>query len=251
MTKFLFILIVPCICCFFSKAQAQSSFPRDTSFTVYSAGLKIKKEFPQASPVKQFQSDDFIALPEQIYRVRGNRVLHADIYLPAKTNGAKTPCVLLVHGGGWRSGDKTQLGPLAQKLAMAGYATATIEHRLSMEALYPAAIYDLKEAVRFLRANASLYNIDPDKIISLGFSSGATLASFLGTTGDMPEFEDPHPNYPHVSSKVMAVINIDGVVDFTDPNESAKDEDPKRPSAGALWFGGTYKQIHETLAVNC
>ena len=238
-TVLLLLLIIP------GMITAQHEFPRDSSFTVYSAWQKIKTDYPQATPVKPFVSADFLSLTNQVYRVRGNRQLHMDIFLPNKTDLVKRPAILMIHGGGWASGNKSHLVPLAQKLAIDGFIGIAVEYRLSPEALYPAAICDLKEAIRFVKYNAGLYGIDTTRIAVLGTSAGATLAAFMATTGKLSRFDDPNSVYPGISSVVQALINIDGVVDFTDPNESAKDDDPKKPSAGARFFGGTYQEMPE------
>ena len=133
---------------------------------------------------------------------------------------------------------------MAQMLAVNGYFAAPVEHRLSPEAKYPAAISDLKTFVKWVKINAGKYNIDTTKVAVLGCSSGATLATFLGVTGQNPKFTS-HEIPANISDKVQAIINIDGIVDFTDPNESGKDEDPEKPSAGARWFGYTYQKNPE------
>ena len=115
---------------------------------------------------------------------------------------------------------------------------------LSPEALYPAAVTDLKTALKWFRIHAADFGLDTAKIATLGTSSGATVASLLGTTGGNPLFPSHAVSEP-VSDKVQAIVNIDGILDFTDPNESGKDNDPAKPSAGARWFGATYKQKPE------
>ena len=226
-----------------SIAQNQSvDFPRDTTFSVRSAYEGIKKEFPQATPVKEFTNRKIKDERDVVYYSLGNRDLHLDIFYPSQKSKKKLPAVLLIHGGGWASGNKLHLVPMAQKLAENGFFAATAEHRLSPEAKYPAAITDLKTAVKWIKNNAEKYNIDTTKIAVLGCSSGATLASFIGTTGQNPKFK-AHPNSGDYSDKVQAIINIDGIVDFTTPSESAKDPDPDKPtSAGARWFGVTYQK---------
>ena len=228
-------------------------FLRDTSFTVYSAYQKIKHEFPQATPVKPLPADRFKEIRQVVYKTVNGRALHLDIFVPLREEPASRPAVLLIHGGGWRSGDQTMQEPMARRLAAAGYVAATAEYRLSNEALYPTGIHDLKEAVKFLRANFSLFGIDTTRIASLGASAGGTLACFLGTTGHLDNFDGPTA-FPSVSARVQAMINLDGIIDFTDPAESAKDTDPARPSAGALWFGATFAQApdkwREASAVN-
>ncbi|WP_461633850.1 alpha/beta hydrolase fold domain-containing protein [Labilibaculum euxinus] len=220
----------------------QNEFPKDTSFSVYSAGKKIEKDFPQASPVKEIVSSEFLSLPNQVYRIRPNRKLRMDVFLPNRDCGQKRPVVMMIHGGGWRSGNKSHLVPMAQQLAADGYVTASVEYRLSIEAIYPAAIYDLKEAIRFLKHNSDLYGIDTTKIAVLGCSSGATLASFMAATAGIKKFDDPESVYSNYSSRVQALVNVDGVVDYTDPNESRKITNPNKPSAASLFFGVTYQE---------
>ncbi len=224
---------------------AQNEFPRDTSYTVNSTFKKLVKKYPEITPVKYFSSDLFLSLPNQVYRIRDNRTLRMDVFIPNHLKSGKRPLVMMIHGGGWASGDKSHLVPLAQKLAMDGYVTACVEQRLSPEAKYPAAVYDLKEALKFLKHNCDVYGVDTTQIAVLGASSGATMASLMATTCDMAKFEDPDSKYKNISTSVQVLINIDGVVDFTDPNESAKDQDPNKPSAGARFFGSTYKESPE------
>ncbi|WP_163708101.1 alpha/beta hydrolase [Mangrovibacterium lignilyticum] len=224
---------------------SQNEFARDTSFSIQSTWQKFKKHYPNITPISEIQSNQFLSLRDQVYRVRENRILRMDIFIPNKKPDKKRPLIMMIHGGGWRSGDKSHLVPLAQKLAIDGYVTASVEQRLSAEALYPAAPYDLKEAIRFLKHNADIYGIDTTRIAVLGASSGATMASLMTTTGTINKFDDPQSVYSNNTAKVQALINVDGVVDFTDPNESAKDTNPEKPSAGAMFFGGTYNEVPE------
>lgn len=238
---FLFFLLIP----FFVVGQSNLfDYPRDTSYSIWSAAQKIKKDFPQAVVVQEFQNKNIAEKRNVVYDSIGKRDLHADLFYPKKRSDKKLAAVLLIHGGGWASGNKSHLIPMAQKLAENGFFTAAVESRLSPEAKYPAGISDLKTAVKWLKINAGHFNVDTSKIAVLGTSSGATLATFLGTTGSNNRFP-AHPVNGFVSDKVQAIINIDGIVDFTDPAESAKDNDPQKPSAGARWFGATYQQNPE------
>ena len=92
-----------------------------------------------------------------VYVKYGKRTLLLDVFYPKDTS-KRYPAVLLVHGGGWQSGDRSQQIPMAQEIAKSGFVAATIEYRLSPEAQYPAAIFDLKSAVRWLRANCEKYS---------------------------------------------------------------------------------------------
>ncbi len=227
------------------KSSGILPIPRDSSFTPYLAWLKIKKEFPQAmiaetklpAGLKSSYGVVYKTLPVTPY---GKRNLHLDIFSPEKQG--KYPALLLIHGGGWRSGDRTMENPLAQQIASYGYVTATVEYRLSPEALYPAAVYDIKAAIRFLRSKANKYGLDPDRIAISGTSAGGQLAALAGMTAEDRKFDKEEANHA-VSAKIQAIIDIDGVLDFRDPNESAKDNDPLKPSAGAMWFGGSLQQF--------
>lgn len=237
LTLLMLVLFIPI---FISGQSKTVEFPRDTSFTVWSAGQKIKKDFPFAIPVKKFNDLPVLEEKDIVYYTINNRDIHADLFYPDKMESHKRAAIILIHGGGWASGNKSHLVPMSQKLAESGFFTATVEHRLSPEAKYPAAITDLKTFVKWLKSNSLKYNIDTTKIAVLGCSSGATLASLLGTTGQNQKFTS-HNFKGNFSDKIHALINIDGIVDFTDPAESGKDNDPLNPSAGARWFGYTFQ----------
>ena len=95
-----------------------------------------------------------------------------------------------------------------------------------------------------MRANAKKYNIDSDRIAITGSSAGGQLAALIGVTSDIKKF-DGNEGDLKIFNKIQAIIDMDGILDFTDPNESAKDSDPSKPSAGTWWFGATYKQAPE------
>lgn len=215
--------------------------PHDTSFTLNNTAPKVIKQYPHATPVLPVLPQGVRARENVLYAKDGDRELHLDLFVPARKITGALPAVILIHGGGWRSGSRQMEWPMAQRLAAAGYVTATVEYRLSIEALYPTGIHDLKAAIRWMRANASRYNIDPGKIAVYGCSAGGELAAFLGATGDMRKFEGSLGplNY---SSRVQAVVDLDGVLDFADPAESAKDTIPQKPSAGKSWFGASFKE---------
>jgi len=161
---------------------------KDTSFTIYSAYEKEKKNFPFIEIAKPLLGQDILVDSNVVYAQYGKRKLRLDIFY-AKDKSQNYPAVILVHGGGWRSGDKSQQIPMAQEIAAAGFVTTAVEYRLSPEAKYPAAILDLKSAVRWLRANDRKYNIDTTKIGVLGCSSGGHLVSMLGVTNMNPKYD--------------------------------------------------------------
>ncbi|WP_372772668.1 alpha/beta hydrolase fold domain-containing protein [Mangrovibacterium sp.] len=240
-TLIIFLFFVPFLG--FSQERA-IDFPKDTTFNVKSAARKIASDFPQAVPVGEYKISAVKEKRELVYHSFGERKLHLDIFYPEIKKRETVPGVLLIHGGGWASGSKSHLIPMAQKLAENGYVAASVEYRLSPEARYPAGIIDLKTAIKWLKINATEFGIDTSRIVTLGTSAGATLASLLGTTAGCSLFPSHAVAMP-VSDAVHAIVNIDGALDFTNDAESGKDEDPARPSAGARWFGYTYKQKPE------
>jgi len=243
MKEYLKILLL--ICCF-SEAIGQSkiglSGKPDTSYTTASAYKNTLKQFPHIKIVGEQPSKKVKEARNLVYCSIGQRDLHLDAFIP-KRKKAKTPAVLIIHGGGWRSGNRTQHIPLAQKLAAARFASFTVEYRLSTEALYPAAVYDVKAALRWLRANAEKFNIDTAKIAVLGFSAGGELAAFTGVTANNPAFEDKVCNSGY-STSVQAVIDIDGTLSFVHP-ESGEGNDSKSISAATYWFGYPKKENPE------
>ncbi len=128
-------------------------------------------------------------------------------------SGGPFPAIVYLHGGGWSDGDKTQFEPQATHMASTGFVGATIQYRLVPEAIFPAPVEDSKAAVRWLRANASTYRIDADRIGVAGGSSGGHLAAMLGTTPHIAEFEGDGGN-AGFSSRVQAVAAFSGPFDL-------------------------------------
>jgi acetyl esterase/lipase len=142
------------------------------------------------------------------YVTNGHERQKLDLYIPRAQE--KLPLIIRIHGGAWLAGSKGSEGP--QDYPRNGFAVASINYRLSQHALFPAQIEDCKAAVRFLRANAQKYNLDPNRFAVWGPSAGGHLAALLGTTGDVNEF-DVGENLS-VSSRVQAVADFFGPTDF-------------------------------------
>jgi acetyl esterase/lipase len=123
------------------------------------------------------------------------------------------PVLVFIHGGGWRGGTKEahvqQLVPFARR----GYVCASIEYRLTQEAIFPAQIEDCKCAIRFLRAKAREFYLDPERIGVWGSSAGGHLAALLGTSAGIPELEGSG-GWPEHSSRVQAVCDWFGPTDL-------------------------------------
>ena len=129
------------------------------------------------------------------------------------------PAVIIIHGGGLIQGTRWDHGEAALGLAEAGYATFSIEYRLFVAGdpatLWPAQLDDVQRAVRWVRANAETYGVDPDRVGAFGFSSGGQLAAFLGTRDTR---DNSDPALAAFSSKATCVVTMGGLFDFTFPN---------------------------------
>lgn len=172
----------------------------------------------------------------------GDRGLHAVAAWPKNPNRSPMPAVLWFHGGGWARGDYAA-NPLVW-LAQKGYFTATIEYRLSAEAKWPAQIEDCKLAVRWLRANAARFSVDPNRIGCWGSSAGGHLVACLGTMADQPQFEGDG-GYPGTSSAVQAVVDFCGPTDMTEGSEGILGHWKDDAQIAVDLFGGTFKQRPE------
>jgi acetyl esterase/lipase len=147
------------------------------------------------------------------YVTDGHEQQKLDLYLPRTEE--KLPLIIRIHGGAWLAGSKESEDP--QDYLQDGFAMASINYRLSQHAIFPAQIQDCKAAVRYLRANAQKYNLDPNRFAVWGESAGGHLAALLGTTGDVNEF-DVGENLS-VSSRVQAVVDYFGPTDFLQMEE--------------------------------
>jgi len=143
------------------------------------------------------------------YVPNGSPSQRLDLYLPTQA-GPPCPLVVWIHGGAWRAGSK-DICP-ARVLVPFGYAAASVEYRFSQEAAFPAQIEDCKAAIRWLRAHAAQYGIDPAHIGVWGASAGGHLAAMLGVTGHIRDF-DVGANLDQ-SSAVQCVVDYFGPADF-------------------------------------
>ncbi len=233
------IVLVLCFVALIEQIIAQSisgiTGKQDTSFTNYSAYNQAKQKYPDIKLVGEFHFSSVKERRNIVYCDLGKRQLLLDVFYPVDTKKSKT-AIIIVFGGGWRSGNRTQHYPLAQQLAHLGYVCFTPDYRLSTEALYPAAVYDIKTSIRWVHAHAKEYNIDSSRIAVLGFSAGGELAAFMGSTNGIQKFEGNNNCLPGSSSWVHAVIDIDGILAFIHP-ESGEGDDSKKTSAATFWFG--------------
>lgn len=146
------------------------------------------------------------------YRNVADQSLKADFYKPAKPLANPAPLIIAVHGGSWSGGKKEDMASICEALANQGFAVATVSYRLSPKHRWPAHIHDVQASVRYFRANAAKFGVNPDKIGMVGVSAGAHLALL---TAFSPRWETAPADNPTVSSGVKCVFNIFGPVDLT------------------------------------
>jgi len=153
-----------------------------------------------------------------------------DIYLPDEGDGP-FPVIVFMHGGAFWGGERRdyQLGYAVNGIRR-GYAVVSVDYRLSNEAKFPAPVHDVKAAIRFLRANASAYLLDTNRIGAVGASAGGYMATMLGTTAAVPAFEDGSMGHAGYSSAVQAVISLFGVHDPVMQSQFTEDSKPVFPN---------------------
>lgn len=153
-----------------------------------------------------------------VYAAIGERKLLLDVYAPKDRPAAPIPAILWVHGGGWRGGSKDRVGR-PRGILDHGYGLVSVGYRLSGEAIFPAAIADVKAAMRWLRANANRFGLDPDRLGAWGSSAGGHLVALLGTAHEVKEWDALHEENSGVSSRPDAVCNWFGPTDFLRMND--------------------------------
>lgn len=155
-----------------------------------------------------------------------------DLYLPKEPRATKLPLVVFIHGGGWQNGDKAGGANQVLRFVQSGdYVGASIGYRLSGDAVWPAQIHDCKAAIRWLRANADKYGIDPDRIGVIGTSAGGHLVALLGTSGGVPVLEGELGAHAGVSSRVQCVVDYFGPSDLLTMGDGPGNERHNAPDS--------------------
>jgi acetyl esterase/lipase len=171
------------------------------------------------------------------YSTVGGHPLLLDIYQPSNHSSDLRAAVIVIHGGTWMSGDKENLHAMAAFLARCNFVAFAVDYRLAHEREnhWPAQLDDVQRAVRWIRANAAKYGVDPERVGAFGHSAGAQLAALLGLEGTRDNSDRDLAKY---SSSVQAVVDVSGPTDFT----IKRDADAE---AFYTWFlGGDY--AHDT-----
>jgi acetyl esterase/lipase len=207
----------------------------------------VKNASTGAAQPKQGRAPDGVELlRDVVVGTGGGRAMHADIARPKTPPAGLMPAVIWIHGGGWTSGSHHEFQQTIQ-LAKHGYLVLSVEYRFADEARWPAQIEDCKLAVRWLRANAAKYQVNPDRIGCWGTSAGGHLAALMGVTSDRPELEGKGGS-EGFSSTVQAVVNFCGPTRFTGNNYIV----PSRKMAGGTYEEKTdvYRQMSPLDNVN-
>jgi len=170
-----------------------------------------------ALPDPSLMSDHFLDLP---YADKSS-AQKLDIYLP-KQGEKPYPVVLRIHGNTPKAANKrSRIAAYADPLLKKGYAVVSIDYRYSSEAIFTARIYDVKAAVRYIKAVAADYDLDPHRIIAWGESTGGTLAALLAVSGDTEALEDLSLGSPDQSSRIYGAVVWSGVFDFLEVDGQA------------------------------
>ncbi|WP_304235775.1 alpha/beta hydrolase [Jiulongibacter sediminis] len=225
-------LVLLTLCSNLALAQNLSGITgqRDHSYNNGNALKGVQKEFPDVKLAISQNSAQINAQYDVAYCKTKGRTLTLDLFEP---KGKRNNIIFIfVHGGGWRSGDKSQHHEFAKELAARGYTVLTPEYRLSTEALYPAAVADVKTAIAWAHKR---FGGDGQKLAVGGFSAGGQMAAFLGATPNL-NFQ----NYSLCPSEgdfsIDAVVDVDGILAYIHP-ESAEGDDSKSTSAATYYFG--------------
>jgi acetyl esterase/lipase len=191
------------------------------------------------APASSTENPPIVTQQDVPYGKAGAHPLLLDVYEPAAPSPGLRPAVILIHGGGWTSFDKTTMRGMGTFLARSGYVAFSVDYRLmhGAENRWPVQLLDVQRAVRWIRANAAKYGVDPGHIGAFGHSAGAQLAALLGME-DTSETSDPA--LAKFSSKVQAVVDVSGPTDFTTHGDSDAD------AFLSSFFGGNYTS-HATV----
>lgn len=171
-----------------------------------------------------------------------------DVYRPGTKSAALRPVVIIVHGGAWSAGDKSEAVELATALAKMGYVAFSVNYRLVNETgnRWPAQLDDTQRAVRWVRANAAKYNVDPNRIGMMGGSAGAHIVACLGT---MDTRDNSDPELAAYSSRPACVVMMVGPTDLTDDFGPKVKQGEWTNEQVKILLGGTPKELPELAKI--
>ncbi|UKB82028.1 alpha/beta hydrolase [Chryseobacterium sp. MEBOG06] len=196
-------------------AFGQTSRPNASPYTNEATFEKLKKKYPFITPIDRPVPQNIKIDKNVEYSNINGLSLKADVYYPLDSS-KKYPGIAMVHGGGWISGSKENEKYMAMELASKGFVAIAIGYRLADAAKYPAGIEDIENGIQWLKKNHAKYTLDKKKIVVLGESAGAQMATLVGVKA---------------RNKIKAIINVDGIVSFTHP-------EAEESSYASYWLGG-------------
>jgi len=187
------------------------------------------------------------------YHKMGNKELKLHLLIPDDDKNESKPLIIFIKGSSWgkyKPQDTFEFIPQLVHFAKNGYVVASIEHRTSHEATFPAQIQDVKTAVLYLKEKAEEYQINPDLVGVWGTSSGAHLAALLGTSCHVPELEGTKTKLTsNYNSCVQAVVDWYGPTDFLQMNKTSKEYNAEEPkSAESMLIGGPIQQNKDKVS---
>lgn len=218
---------------------------KDTSYNEKKAFSDAIKTNPLATLPKVSKVD--IMVNKDITYIKSG--LTMDVYY--KNTATKKIPILIIHGGGWRSGDKSMMQNMAMALANLGYACFVPEYTLSTHGLYPSPIQDLRSGIEFINEQSDRLKLDMTKLTIMGHSAGGQLASLLANTQNVNKF-DGKKVLVNEKISITALIDLDGVIAFYHM-DAKEGDDSKKLSASTLWFGAAkwdrYDLFYEASAL--
>jgi acetyl esterase len=212
--------------------------PVDDSYTIAGRFERYRSQYPAIAWPAVAPRTGQTMLFDRAYKALPDRDLLIDIFRPDPAH-ARNQGLVMVHGGAWRSGGKSHFYAVANSLAQRGYTVFLPDYRLSPEAPYPAGAQDVADAMVWAKTHAGDFGLSADRIALGGASSGGQVAALVaygqasGLFRAQPR-DDPRPN---------ALIDLDGVLDFTTPLALRFENAAGPASSAARWLGGSYEQI--------
>lgn len=198
-----------------TMAFGQVNRPNATPYTNEGTFEKLKKKYPFITPIDRPVPQN-IKIDKDVEYANINGIsLKADVYYPLDQS-KKYPGIAMVHGGGWISGSKENEKFMAMELASKGYVVIAIGYRLADVAKYPAGVEDIETGIQWLKENHKKYSLNKKKMVVLGESAGAQMATLVGVKK---------------KNKLQAIVNVDGVVSFV------HEESGKEGTYDAYWLG--------------
>jgi acetyl esterase/lipase len=197
-------------------------------------------------PVEQLSSGVNVHHGVEYASIEGYRPLLLDLYLPpthAAPDPVTSPAIVYLHGGGWAVGTRRRFGrafaiwqptPL-ERLAVAGFAVAAVDYRLSGETRFPGQLHDVKAAIRWMRGHAAALGVDTRRIIAWGESAGGHLAALAGLTGDQPALEGDVGSHLGESSGVCGIVDWYGPMNLLSLSRQLPPRSDKRPDDAGSW----------------